>query len=80
MAGRSTQDAQLLKAFRHALANAVAQAEMQVGSPMLDGEYRHFGARFTLPDQSEVDVALMVTIRPGRRNARGELLLTGPRR
>lgn len=78
MARRSDPSAMLLKAFKHALANAVAQAEMALAhAPTKEQHYLH--ADFCLPEGTRVSLSLSVYVTLPDRNARGQLLLKGPK-
>ena len=79
MARRADQSAMLQKAFKHALANAVAQAEMALAQAP-GNEQHYLNADFKLPDGTTLGVSLSVYVHHSNRNARGELLLKGPGR
>lgn len=68
------------RAFKVALASAVAQVEMALPgmAQQPSGPGKHVYADFEMPDGSRVTVSVSVRIWPSDRNARGELLLQGP--
>lgn len=80
MPSKAPPDRSIERAFKVALASAVAQIEMALPAmgQQPSGPGRHVYADFELPDGTRVTVSVSVRIWPRDRNDRGELLLKGP--